>query len=87
MPQPPNEYIVTFGPETGTEPERRYIDPMSQTPPVFMYIVKGTAFGSVDTTFRVLKFESGGVRIRVAGGTPQSFMIEISVFGERNIIT
>ena len=88
-PEPqPNEYIVTFGPETGTEPERRYINPMSRTPPVFMYIVKGTAFGSVDTTFRVLKFESGGIRIRVVtGGTDQSFMIEISVFGDRNIIT
>jgi hypothetical protein len=87
-PEPSDEYIVTFGPETGREPERRYIDPMSRTPPVFMYIVKGTAFGSVDTTFNVLKFESGGIRIRVAGGTPQRFMIEISVFGERDgIIT
>jgi hypothetical protein len=78
-PQGP-EYLFTFG-STGTEPERRYIDPTSQTPPNFMYIVKGTAFGSEGTTFSVLKFERDGIRIRVAGGTPQSFMIEISVFG------
>jgi hypothetical protein len=75
------EYLFTFG-STGTEPERGYVNPMSQTPPDFMYIVKGTAFGSQPgTTFSVVAFTPNGIQIRVVGGSPQSFMIEISVFG------
>ena len=82
------EYLFTFG-STGTEPERVYINPMSQTPPDFMYIVKGTpvtpaapAAGQSGTTFNVVEFKPDGIRIRVVGGNPQSFMIEISVFGK-----
>jgi hypothetical protein len=74
------DYLFTFG-STGTEPEHVYVNPMSQTPPDFMYIVKGTPFGSQSgTTFSVVAFAPNGIQIRV-GGSPQSFMIEISVFG------
>jgi hypothetical protein len=71
--QPAGEYLFTFGP-TGTEPERGYVNPTSQTSPDFMYIVKGT-------TINVVAFKPGGIQIRV-GGSPPSFMIEISLFGE-----
>ena len=80
-------YLFTFGTGTTEEPERVYKKPAPQGSPDFMYIVKGTAFGSEGTTFSVLDFKSDGIEIRVAGGTPKSFMIEISVFGKRPIIT
>lgn len=66
-----NDYIVKFGGGTGNA-DTRYVNPT----PDFTYIVKGSA------TFNVVGFEPDGIRIRVIGGTPDRFMIEISLFGD-----
>ena len=80
-----NEYIVKFGEGTG-KADTRYVNPTQED---FTYIVKGTpvtlaapAAGQSGTTFNVVAFQSDGIRMRVVGGTPQSFMIEISLFGD-----
>jgi hypothetical protein len=86
----PNEYIVTFGPETGENTaDVAYLRPKPANAPRFMYMVKGTpvtpaspAADKPDTTFNVVAFTDTGIQIRVVGGTPQSFMIEISLFGD-----
>jgi hypothetical protein len=78
-----NEYIVKFGEGTG-KADTRYVNP---TPGDFTYIVKGTLVASqlaAGANFNVIEFKPNGIRIRVgnADRRPESFMIEISLFGK-----
>jgi hypothetical protein len=69
------EYTFTFGSTGPTpRPERFYVDPSSDNF-AFMYIVKGSA------AFSVVAFTPDGIQIRLVG-SPQNFMIEISLFGD-----
>jgi hypothetical protein len=84
VPQVANEYIVTFGTGTGT-PDTVYVPPAPANAPRFMYMIKGTPVtpsGQPGATFNVVAFNPNGIQIRVVGGSPQSFMIEISLFGD-----
>jgi hypothetical protein len=78
-----NEYIIKFGEGTG-KADTRYVNP---TPEDFTYIVKGTLVASqlaAGANFNVIEFKRDGIRIRVgnAAPRPESFMIEISLFGK-----
>jgi hypothetical protein len=81
-----NEYTVTFGPVAGANtPDVVYVPPAPANAPRFTYMIKGTPVtpsGQPGATFNVVALTPTGIQIRVVGGSPQSFMIEISLFGD-----
>jgi hypothetical protein len=78
-------YVLSFGGLTG-DARQRYInpDPTGPSPKKFMYIVKGTVLARlpISTNFIVIGFQPDGILVQVGtNGSPEFFMVEISVYG------
>jgi hypothetical protein len=80
-----NGFVLSFGGTAG-DARQRYVnpDPTGPNPKKFNYIVKGTVLAKVPTStnFIVIGFQPDGILVQMGvNGSPEFFMVEISLFG------